>query len=190
MRIAVYLFLIIGIIPLLAGCANTLNDPVTEKRIKEMQTPDPSLTKVKVETDGMLSDVYVNERHPFGLHEYVWADMEYYKNHDVTRGDIVVFRTKNNPEQRTDIARVVGLPGESVRIKKGQVYINDKKLVAFYGNDPTSDDINDSWEKLTLKSDEYYILADVRWRGLNDSQTKGPFHKEDLLGKVTGYLKK
>ncbi|MGF7048254.1 hypothetical protein J2T13_002761 [Paenibacillus sp. DS2015] len=40
-----------------------------------------------------------------------------------------------------------------------------------------------------MNEDEYYILADVRWRGFNDSQTAGPFQSEDIIGKVVGYEK-
>jgi signal peptidase I len=38
-----------------------------------------------------------------------------------------------------------------------------------------------------LKENEYFILADVRWRGFNDSQTEGAFAKESILGKVVGF---
>jgi hypothetical protein len=46
-------------------------------------------------------------------------------------------------------------------------------------------------EPLTLHENEYFILADVRWRGFNDSQTTGTaFSKEEILGKIVGYNKK
>ncbi|MBO9597396.1 MAG: signal peptidase I, partial [Cohnella sp.] len=104
----------------------------------------------------------------------------------ISRGDIVVFMTKNNKDQDTDIARVVGLPGETVRVEKGQVYIDNNRLDTFYGADSTLDN-GDSWHAVALKDNEYYILADVRWRGFNDSQSAGPFPKKDILGKVVGY---
>ncbi|QYR19133.1 signal peptidase I [Paenibacillus sp. sptzw28] len=185
-KIMVLLMLFIALI--LSGCTETVTDTVTVDKIKVIENPDPSLKKVKVRTDGMLSEVGYSHPHPFGMGNEVLVDLKYYEQHDISRGDIVVFKTKNKKEQDTDIARVVGLPGETVRIKKGQVYINDNKLDVFYGNDSTSDN-SDSWNAVALKENEYFILADVRWRGFNDSQTAGAFLKQDVLGKVVGYEK-
>ncbi|MFD0671173.1 signal peptidase I [Cohnella sp. GCM10027633] len=134
----------------------------------------------------MLAELGYDHPHPFRLGSEVLVDMNEYASNYVSRGDIVVFQTKNNKDQETDIARVVGLPGETIRIEKGQVYIDDKKLDVFYGGDSTINN-NDSWKAVDLKENEYYILADVRWRGFNDSQTGGPFAKDDILGKVVGY---
>jgi signal peptidase I len=161
------------------------------KKINLIENPDPSLTKVKVETDGMLANLGYGQYHPFGLGNEVLADSKYYEKNKVSRGDIVVFKTKNNKDQKTDIARVVGLPGETVNIKKGQVYINENKLDTFYGDDSTFNN-NDSMNKpLTLKENEYFILADVRWRGFNDSQTQNTaFSRDEILGKVVGYENK
>jgi len=58
---------------------------------------------------------------------------------EVNRGDVVYYKTPesaindnpNLPEHY--IARVVGLPGETVEIREGQVYVDDKKLDTFYG---------------------------------------------------------
>ncbi|MDQ0111978.1 signal peptidase I [Paenibacillus harenae] len=183
-KITVLLMLFIALI--LSGCTENITDIVTKEKIKVIENPDSSLKKVKVRTDGMLSEVGYSHPHPFGMGNEVLVDLKYYEQHNISRGDIVVFKTKNKKDQDTDIARVVGLPGETVRIKKGQVYINDNKLDAFYGNDTPSNN-SDSWNAVTLKENEYYILADVRWRGFNDSQTAGAFLKHEVLGKVVGY---
>jgi signal peptidase I len=174
---------------ILNGCTETVTDTVTEVKIKVIEKTDPALTKIKVRTDGMASETDYGPAHPLIMNGEVLSDMKYYERNNVSRGDIVVFKTKKNKIQDTDIARVVGLPGETVSIKKGQVYINDKKLDAFYGDDSTFDN-NDSRNAVTLKENEYFILADVRWRGFNDSQTAGAFLKDDILGKVVGYVKK
>ncbi|WP_169091661.1 signal peptidase I [Paenibacillus sp. PL91] len=188
MRRKITVLLILSIALILSGCTETVTDTVTEDKIKVIENPDPSLNKVKVRTDGMISEVGYSHPHPFGMGSEVLVDLKYYEQHDIFRGDIVVFKTKNKKDQDTDIARVVGLPGETVRIKKGQVYINDNKLDAFYGDDSTFDN-NDSWNAVALKENEYFILADVRSRGINDSQTAGAFLKQDVLGKVVGYEK-
>lgn len=58
---------------------------------------------------------------------------------EVNRGDVVYYKTpeaavnKNPNLPEYYIARVVGLPGETVEIREGQVYVDDKKLDTFYG---------------------------------------------------------
>ncbi|MGO4347894.1 signal peptidase I [Paenibacillus sp. MCAF9] len=175
-----------GVIMIMGGCSKSITDTATEKRIEIIQNPDSSLTKVKVETDGMLSELGYTHPHPFALNNEVLVDLNYYKENQISRGDIALFQVKKD-KQATDIARVVGLPGESVQVKKGLVYINGNKLDTFYGSDPSSDK-NDSMNKpLQLKENEYFILADVRWRGFHDSQSAGAFAEEEIVGKVVGY---
>lgn len=178
------------ILTLLGGCSETtMKDTATEMTIQPIQTPDPSLTKVKVQTDGMVAELgYDQGHHPFSMGNEVFVDMSYYERNDISRGDIVLFKIKEKTEyQDTDIARIVGLPGEMVDLKNGQVYINGKRLDTFYGND-TSIDKNDSLAKpLTLHDNEFFILADIRWRGFNDSQQYGPYSRDEILGKVVGY---
>ncbi|MGO4110883.1 signal peptidase I [Paenibacillus sp. YAF4_2] len=186
-RVTKFLFAAVIVMLLMSGCSRSLTDDVTEKKIPVIDQPGPELTHVKVNTDGMLSEVGYGYPHPFGLNQEVLVDFHYYEQHDISRGDIVVFRTKDTSYQTTDLARVVGLPGEKIGLKKGQAYINGHKLKAFYGNDAASKN-NISLEKpLVLQRDQFFILADVRWRGFNDSQTAGPYSRDDILGKVVGY---
>lgn len=192
-RMIIILSFLLTSVLILNGCmATTITDTVTEKKIKQMDTVDPTLSTIKVQTDGMLADVgYVAGNHPFGIGNIVLVDLKFYERNGVSRGDIVVFKTKNNKDQSTDIARVVGLPGESVNVKKGQVYIDGNKLDTFYGDDGSSKNNDSMAEPLTLLENEYFLLADVRWRGFNDSQTTvTAFSEKEILGKVVGYNKK
>lgn len=188
-RTIIFIALILTSIMILSACTDKMTDTVTEEKIEVIEKPSQSLTKVVVETDGMLVDGY-DSPHPFGMTREVWVDSKYYEKNEISRGDIVVFKTKNNTYQQTDIARIVGIPRESVTIKKGQVYINGIELDTFYGNDNSSKN-NDSMDQpVTLGENEYFILADIRWRGINDSQSvKAGFLKYEILGKVVGYDK-
>ena len=47
---------------------------------------------------------------------------------DPERGDVVIFYYPDDPEQKTFyVKRVIGLPGETVTLKEGKVYINDSE---------------------------------------------------------------
>lgn len=189
-RLVIFILILAGAM-LLNGCTAKIVDTNTEQKISELENPDPSYIKEEIKTDGMLADIDYGGQHPFSMGNEVWVDTEYYVSNEISRGDIVVFKTKNKIGFPSDIARIVGLPGETVQVKKGTVYIDGKKLDAFYGEDSTSVK-NDSMAKpLHLSDEEYFILADVRWRGFNDSQSESAaFVKDEIVGKVIGYEKK
>ncbi|WP_281863409.1 signal peptidase I [Planomicrobium okeanokoites] len=75
---------------------------------------------------------------------------------EVNRGDVVYYKTpesaisKNQQLPEYYIARVAGLPGETVAIRDGQVYIDDKKLDTFYG----------AATSLGLSKDEYFKMVE------------------------------
>ncbi|UVI29268.1 signal peptidase I [Paenibacillus spongiae] len=126
MRLLKTVGFVLILVLILNACTETISDTVTEEKIKPIENPDSSLSKMKVNTDGMLSNGY-SHPHPFGMGNEVLVDIIYYDKHSISRGDIVVFKTKDQKDQETDIARIVGLPGETVSIDKGQVYIDNKK---------------------------------------------------------------
>lgn len=187
-RAVLFIVVVLASLLVLNACKATVTDTITKQQLKEIEEPSEALKKVIVETDGMLADGY-SSHHPFAMFEEVLVDFDFYDSRSVSRGDIVVFETRNSKDQQTDIARIVALPGETVTIKKGTVYINGNKLETFYGKD-TSTDKNDSIAEVALNENEYYILADIRWRGMNDSQSSGGFQRDEILGKVVGYENK
>ena len=76
-----------------------------------------------------------------------------YKLSSIDRFDIIVLDEEKDNEKI--IKRVIGLPGETVAIKKGKIYINDKVIDDEYAYGETSD-----YNKVTLRDDEYFILGD------------------------------
>lgn len=87
-----------------------------------------------------------------------------YRLHDPKRFDVVVF-----PYQYADktyfIKRIIGLPGETVRIDDtGSIYINDELLMEAYGKE-VIEDPGLARDGITLGADEYFVLGDNR----NDS---------------------
>ena len=62
--------------------------------------------------------------------EFVLVNRMAYKFGQPERGDIIVFRSLNAPEDL--IKRVIGLPGETVRVESGKVYVDDVLLAETY----------------------------------------------------------
>lgn len=99
-----------------------------------------------------------------------------YKLSSIDRFDIIVLDEEKDNEKI--IKRVIGLPGETVAIKKGKIYINDKVIDDEYAYGQTSD-----YNKVTLKDDEYFILGDNRLIS-KDSRYFGPIKDNEVKGKI------
>lgn len=95
------------------------------------------------------------------------------------RGDIVVFRHTSG---KNLIKRLIGLPGETISMEQGQVYVNGVAL-----NEPYVAELCSAYacnNKLwTLGEDEYFVLGDNRNHSL-DSHNFGPIHRDQIIGKV------
>lgn len=117
----------------------------------------------------------------------------YFDNFD--RGDIVILDGEDmegyNHEEYL-IKRIVGLPGETVRIADGHVYIREAGAADFYLLDEPYIDagvetyvmswgIERGYDEITLGPDEYYCLGDNRPVS-NDSRTLGPFSADRIKG--------
>lgn len=105
---------------------------------------------------------------------------------DFDRQETIVFRYPKNPEQFF-IKRVIGLPGESVAIKNGAVYIyNDIHPDGFLLDESAYLDKSiktTDMPKLKIGADEYFVMGDNRAFSY-DSRVFGPVPKEDLIGRV------
>ena len=99
-----------------------------------------------------------------------------YKLGSINRLDIIVLDEEKDNEKI--IKWVIGLPGETVSIKKWKIYINDKVIDDEYAYGETSD-----YDKVTLEDDEYFILGDNRLIS-KDSRYFGPIKKSEIKGKI------
>ncbi len=120
--------------------------------------------------------------------EYLIIDEIGYRLHPVQRGDIIVFRYPKDPQEYF-IKRVIGLPGEKVEIKDGQVYIYNQQykdgvaLDETYLSSTVKTFANTGTESVTLGPNEYYVLGDNRNES-KDSRSFGPVDKSFLIGRV------
>ena len=106
-----------------------------------------------------------------------------YRFRDPKRYDIVVFPYQYE-ENTYYIKRIIGLPGETVQIIDGYVYINGELLDEHYGNEVMADPGIAS-EPVQLGDDEYFVLGDNR-NNSQDSRSSnvGVIHRDDLLGRA------
>lgn len=106
-----------------------------------------------------------------------------YRLREPERFEIVVFPYKHK-EDTYYIKRIIGLPGETVQVKDGYVYINDELLEENYGletmNNPGIAD-----EPILLGEDDYFVLGDNR-NASSDSRDPGVgiLKREDLIGRA------
>ena len=122
----------------------------------------------------------------FHEHEYLMVDEISYRFNSPKRGEVVVFRYPKDPQEYY-IKRLVGLPGETVSIKDGYVYITDTqsktfKIMENYLPSYVAT-VAISEEPVKLGDDEYYVMGDNR-NGSKDSRSFGPVKKSFIVGRV------
>lgn len=118
--------------------------------------------------------------------EYLIINEITYRFKTAQRGDIIVFRYPQDPQEYF-IKRVIGLPGEKIKFSDGDVYISKD------GNEWTKLDENyldasvktfaNSDQPVDIGQDEYFVMGDNR-NSSKDSRSFGVVNKSFIVGKV------
>ena len=111
-----------------------------------------------------------------------------YKVKDIERYDIVVYK-KVESDSYYDVKRIIALPGETVKIENGKVYINGSML----NDSPIETSIMNAGiasKDILLDDNEYFVLGD----NVNNSEDSrytniGIISKSEIIGKVTSIIR-
>lgn len=117
--------------------------------------------------------------------EYLLTDKVSYKLGEPKRGDVIVFKAPNTDDEEF-IKRIIALPGETILIKDGKVYINGRLVDESYivkGTYTSGGAMVKEGFELTLPPGKYFVMGDNRLYS-SDSRTWGPITKDDITGRA------
>jgi signal peptidase I len=134
---------------------------------------------VVVEGTSMLSEIHdgerliVNKLIYYKFKDYSWGHLE--------RGDIVVFWYPKNPE-KSYVKRIIALPGETVEMRNGMVYINGEEMREDY-LDPEYNQTLGNFKMQLVPEHHYFVMGDNRDNS-SDSRYWGAVPEKYIYGKV------
>jgi signal peptidase I len=128
---------------------------------------------VKVEGTSMMPALADQER--IFINQFV-----YRFSGNIERGDMVVFWFPHDTS-KSYIKRVIGLPGDRVRVEAGEVFVNDEKLTEDYVPEIFRD--HGSYPEVRVPRDQYYVMGDHR-SSSNDSRAWGTVGRRHIYGKA------
>lgn len=129
----------------------------------------------------------------FHTNDYLMVDKLSYRLHPAARGDIVVFKypLDTSPNPVNYVKRIIGLPGERVRIEDGKVYIvNKDNPDGFLLDEPyinadalTTLQSGAAKAEFVVEENQYFVMGDNR-PASSDSRQWGVLPKKDMIGRV------
>src|ERR1700744_5603959 len=113
-------------------------------------------------------------------HDRLFINKFVYHFSAIQRGDVVVFHYPRDPE-KSYIKRVIAEPGDRLRIDRGDVILNGRRLEEPYVPDEYRD--SRSYPEIVVPPDYYYMMGDHRSIS-SDSREFGPVERDLIYGKA------
>ena len=113
-------------------------------------------------------------------HDRLFINKFVYHITSIERGDVVVFHYPRDPE-KSYIKRVIALPGDRLRIDRGQVWVNGKALQEKYVPEMYRD--TRSYAETVIPDDCYFVMGDHRSIS-SDSREFGVVERDLIYGKA------
>ena len=121
----------------------------------------------------------------FDSGQYLIVDQLTYHFETPKRGDVIIFKYPKDPSKYF-IKRVIGLPGETVRIEGKNIYIENEEHPSGYLIDEPyleEENVQASSMSITLAPTDYFVLGDNR-RASSDSRVWGPLSEKYIVGRA------
>ncbi|KKQ40623.1 MAG: hypothetical protein US58_C0015G0016 [Candidatus Magasanikbacteria bacterium GW2011_GWA2_37_8] len=118
-------------------------------------------------------------------HEYLIIDEVTYRFNEIKRGDVIVFKYPENPKEYF-LKRIIGLPGERVKVAGGQVTVYNEahpEGLAIQESYIPKDVVTEGEKIIVLGADEFFVLGDNRENSY-DSRRFGPVDRNLIVGRA------
>lgn len=119
----------------------------------------------------------------FHNNQYIIIDKVSYRFRDIQRGEVVVLHPPVDLSQNY-IKRIIGLPGETVTVQEGEVFINGTKLEEPYlGSEQHKTNQFNTTSPVVLGPNDYFVMGDNRGHS-SDSRDWGKLDKTAIEGRT------
>ena len=114
--------------------------------------------------------------------DYLTADKKAYQHDMPKRGEVIIFKYPPNPTEKY-IRRVIGLPGDVVKIKENKVWVNDTLLEESYLSPDCNKNGDGDYPEFQVPTQSYFVLGDNRDNSL-DSRHWGYVPKANIVARA------
>jgi signal peptidase I len=153
------------------GLSKVKEIELPEEQVRSIERCDEVLKYYSMPSGNMLPTLKQNQK--------LVVDKTSYQTQALQRGDIIVFNpphlAPSEPNQQPLTSRAIGLPGETVRIENGKVYINGK----FYREDYLTPSATNRSRSFPIPKNSYLVIGDNR-----NTPAESIVTKSAIVGKV------